>query len=130
VPGAAIAPGVAIALVRQNGTMTHKVRALIDSGCDTTSFPVDWAAELGIDLGACNALSGLTAAGKDSDLDEADRPRHWPTGVEIIFMGQKLKVGAIFRPHLVPVLLGRDFFSHFQITFDDRNRRFWMKPNP
>src|ERR1700684_2381005 len=51
--GPGLAPGVSIALVRQDGTMTTKARALVDSGCDVTSFPAAWAEELGIDLSQC-----------------------------------------------------------------------------
>jgi hypothetical protein len=117
--GSLLAPGISISLVRQDGTMTPRARALVDSGCDVTSFPSDWAEELGIDLGECPAFAGVTAAGKD-DAKSA-RPRRWPPGVEALVLGQKIHLEAVFRPGLPIVLLGReDFFSYFRVSFDQR----------
>lgn len=108
--------------------MTRKVRALIDSGCDATSFPTDWAAELGIDFDACTPINGITAAGKDEDQDESLWPRVWEPGVDALFLGQKIHLNAVFRPGLVPVLLGReDFFNHFMVRIDNPRKRFWLK---
>jgi hypothetical protein len=98
--------------------MTPRTRALVDSGCDVTSFPADWAEELGIELSDCPTFAGLTAAGKDSD-DENLQPRECPDGVDALVLGQKIHLHAVFRPGLPIILLGReDFFRYFKVTFD------------
>jgi len=102
--------------------MTSKTRALVDSGCDVTSFPTAWAEELGIDLGECVPFAGVTAAGKDGD-DEALQPRCWEEGVDAIVLGKKIHLEAVFRPGLPIVLLGReDFFSSFKVSFDQQQK--------
>src|SRR5271154_2609135 len=100
--GPQLAPGVSIALIRKDGTMTPRARALVDSGCDVTSFPAAWAEELGIDLGECPTFAGVTAAGKDGS-SAATQPRRWAAGVDAIVYGQKIHVEAVFRPGL-PIL--------------------------
>jgi hypothetical protein len=100
--------------------MTPRARALVDSGCDVTSFPSAWAEELGIDLGECPAFAGVTAAGKDG-AKAAEQPRRWPPGVDALVLGQKIHLQAVFRPGLPIVLLGReDFFSYFKVAFDQK----------
>lgn len=100
--------------------MTPRARALVDSGCDVTSFPSAWAEELGIELDKCPSFAGVTAAGKD-DAKAADRPRRWPPGVDALVLGHKVHLQAVFRPGLPIVLLGReDFFSYFKVSFDQR----------
>jgi hypothetical protein len=103
--GPQLAPGISISLVRQDGTMTPRARALVDTGCDVTSFPSAWAEELGIDLSECAAFAGVTAAGKDgTDIDA--QPRRWSPGVDALVLGQKVHLEAVFRPGL-PILLSR-----------------------
>jgi hypothetical protein len=115
-----LAPGVSIALIRQDGTMTPRARALVDSGCDVTSFPAAWAEELGIDLSDCPAFAGVTAAGKDGS-NAATQPRRWPAGVDALVYGQKIHLEAVFRPGLPILLLGReDFFTYFKVSFDQK----------
>ncbi len=102
--------------------MTARTRALVDSGCDITSFPTAWAEELGIDLGECAPFAGVTAAGKDG-ANKAQQPRRWPEGVDALVLGQKIHLEAVFRPGLPIVLLGReDFFSYFKVIFDHRQK--------
>jgi hypothetical protein len=98
--------------------MTPRARALVDSGCDVTSFPDAWAAELGIDLEECPAFAGVTAAGKDGP---SAQPRRCPGGVDAIVLGQKIHLEAVFRPGLPIILVGReDFFSYFKVAFDQK----------
>lgn len=125
--GPHLSPQVSIALIRQDGTMTPRTRALVDSGCDVTSFPKDWASSLGIGWDDCEPFVGVTAAGKDEE-DEAHKPRRWANGVDALIMGQKVHLEAVFRPGLPIVLLGReDFFACFKITFDQRNVTFRLE---
>jgi hypothetical protein len=100
--------------------MTTKARALVDSGCDVTSFPSAWAEELGIDLSECAAFAGVTAAGKDG-ATAASQPRRWAPGVDALVLGQKIHLEAVFRPGLPILLLGReDFFTYFKVSFDQK----------
>jgi hypothetical protein len=125
-------PSVPIKLIRADGSMTPSTPALVDSGCDETSFPVAWAKNLGIDFNQCATFSGITAAGQD-DPNDPDAPRKWNPGVDAIVMGRKIHLEAIFRPGLPIVLLGReDFFDKFKaITIDQPNKTFrleWKDP--
>jgi hypothetical protein len=107
--------------------MTPQSRALVDSGCDITSFPKDWAADLGIDWDACNEFQGVTAAGQDI----TDLPRRWQPGVDALVFGQKIHLEAVFRPGLPIILLGReDFFSYFKVAFDQRGKTFELEAYP
>jgi hypothetical protein len=100
--------------------MTSRARALVDTGCDVTSFPSEWAEELGIDLADCTPFAGVTAAGKDGG-DVAAQPRRWAQGVDALVLGQKVHLEAVFRPGLPILLLGReDFLSYFRASFDQR----------
>jgi hypothetical protein len=121
-------PGLPIALVRADGTMTPRTPALVDSGCDVTSFPAGWAATLGIDYDKCEKFSGLTAAGQDDEDDDDKTPRRWPPGVDAVIMGRKVHLEAIFRPGLPVILLGReDFFQEFKVSFDQRKKTFRLE---
>jgi hypothetical protein len=100
--------------------MTARARALVDSGCDITSFPTAWATELGIELEECPPFAGVTAAGKDG-ANVAEQPRRCAEGVDAIVLGQKIHLEAVFRPGLPIVLLGReDFFDYFKVSFDHK----------
>jgi hypothetical protein len=108
--------------------MTQKHRALIDSGCDATAFPEDFAVELGIDFAQCTPVQGMTASGKD---DPTLLPRTWPAGVNAIFEGERLALNALFRPGLPLILLGRkDFFAYFKIQMDQRAQTFRLERYP
>jgi len=121
-------PGIPIALVRMDGTMTPRTPALVDSGCDVSNFPAAWAAHLGLDFEECDKFSGLTAAGKDDEDDEDKAPRKWAPGVEAVVMGRKIHLEAVFRPGLPVILLGReDFFQEFTISFDQRAKTFRLE---
>jgi len=109
--------------------MTPRVRALVDSGCSSTTFPAELAAELGIDWDACTPVRGITASGADDPGDDSRWPRVWPPGVDAVVWGKKVHLSAMFRLDLVPILLGRDdFFARFKILFDHRKQRFSLEP--
>jgi hypothetical protein len=125
--GAGIAPGVPIVLIRQDGTTTPRTPALVDSGCDATTFPQEWAAILGVDFDACEPRAGITAAGPD-EPDGDSTPRLWPAGVDALVMGHKVHLNALFRPGLPLILLGRhDFFEEFKVAFDQRSKTFRLR---
>ena len=109
--------------------MTPRVRALVDSGCDGTSLPKEWAARLGIDfMGECDEISGVTAAGSDTNHPPELRPRRYAPGIEVVFEGDRLRLHALFRPGLPLILLGReDFFSYFKVCFDQPQHSFSLE---
>ena len=99
-----------------------RARALVDSGCDVTSFPAAWAEELGIDLSDCPAFAGVTAAGKDRlKRGDAGLGAGPPASICTRVSGQKIHLEAVFRPGLPILLLGReDFFTYFKVSFDQK----------
>lgn len=108
--------------------MTPRTPALVDSGCDVTSFPAGWASILGIEFDKCEKFSGLTAAGQD-DEDDDKAPRLWAPGVDAVVMGRRVHLEAVFRPGLPVILLGReDFFQAFRVSFDQRKKTFRLEP--
>src|SRR5258708_926395 len=101
-------PAIDVALVGPNGKQTPKQRALVDSGCDFSTFPSAWATLLGIDFDAdCESIDGNTASGKDSSQ------RCYRPGIHGLILGHKVQLCAIFHPQIPIGLLGReDFFQY------------------
>ena len=98
--------------------------ALVDSGCDFTMFPEEWAKPLGIDLDQCQPMPGYTAAGKD-DAEDENCPRLYAPGLDAVVAGHKVHLHALFRRGLPVILLGReDFFEYFKVSFDQRRKSF------
>jgi aspartyl protease len=127
--GAGLVPAVPLKFVRQDGSETQEFRAIVDSGCDRTTFPSEMAAELGIDLAQCPALQGKTAAGVDNPEDESTWIRQCVNGIDAKFWGRTIHIDAFFRNADIPVLLGRkDFFRCFLVLFDERAQRFQLTP--
>lgn len=115
--------------MRQDGTETEEFRALVDSGCNRTTFPAELAAELGIDLAACTPIPGMTASGEDDPNDQSTWMRYWPAGIDAQFWNRAIHLDVYFRDAEIPILLGReDFFTYFKILFDQRNERFSLEP--
>ncbi len=108
--------------------MTPKTPAVVDSGCDVTSFPKGWAATLGIEFDKCDQFAGVTAAGQDDQNKPANLPRRYAPGVDALVMGHKVHLEAVFRPGLPVILLGReDFFQEFKVFFDQRKKTFRLE---
>lgn len=109
--------------------MTRKYRVHLDTGCSGTTFPIAFASELGIDPNACATISGTTANGPDTD--PATLPRLWQPGVEAIFQGERIRLQALFRHHLVPILLGReDFLNYYKVAIDHRAKTLSLERYP
>jgi hypothetical protein len=106
-------------LIHVEGSLLKaRVYGLIDSGADYSTFPVEWAPELGIELKGCLAHQGGTAGGP------AGRYLHEP-GIYVSILGRKLHLGACFAPKCPIVLLGReDFFRYFRVAFDQAQETF------
>lgn len=90
------------------------VRALIDSGADTTTFPIDMMGALGLKKLDCHKVKSATAAGT-ADCYVCKRL------IDAEFDGEKFKLQANFMPGLPIPLLGRqDFFAHFKVSFNEQ----------
>ena len=86
----------------------------MDSGADCAYFPKEWAPALGIDCDTeCVKFKGATAGGA------SDQYLYEP-GLTAKFLGEKIKLGAIFSAGCGAALMGReDFFRYFsKVTFD------------
>lgn len=107
-----------------NGKQSPPLSALVDSGCDCSTFPKAWAALLGIDFQAdCEAIEGHTASGTNN------HQRRYQPGIHGLVHGHKVPLHAIFNPHIPIALVGRDdFFEFFKIEFDQRKKVFWLEP--
>jgi Aspartyl protease len=115
--------------MRQDGSETEELRAIVDSGCNRSTFPTELAPELGIDLAACAPVRGLTASGADDEEDESSWMKHWPPGIDTKFWNRTIHLEVFFRNAEIPILLGReDFFRCFKVLFDERNQRFSLQP--
>lgn len=117
-------PALDVALVGPSGTQLPRQRALVDSGCDYSTFPKAWAVLLGIDFDIdCAPIQGNTASGKD------DSQRCYEPGIHGLVMGHNVPLSAIFHPQIPIALLGReDFFKYFKVGFDQRRKRFRVEP--
>jgi hypothetical protein len=117
-------PAIDVALVGPNGQQSPKQRALVDSGCDFSTFPQQWTALLGIDFDSdCVEIDGNTASGKDKSQ------RIYRPGIHGLVMGHKVPLAAIFNPQIPIALLGReDFMAYFKVSFDQRRRIFTLDP--
>jgi hypothetical protein len=122
--GGCLRPGVSIGLIDPSGNiLSTRPVGLVDSGCDSTTLPLEWAERLGIDHATeCLKFQGGTAGGK------ADQFLYEP-GIHATFLGKKLRLGAIFAPHCPVVLLGRqDFFRYFtSINFEQEEQKMHLE---
>jgi hypothetical protein len=99
---------------------------IVDSGCDSTTFPLEWAERLGIDPDVdCVPQEGSTAGGATTQFVYAP-------GVYVLLLGKKLLLGATFAPLCPHVLLGReDFFLYFKsISFDQVHEKLHLEGAP
>lgn len=97
-------------MVRTDGKiLPTKPLGIVDSGCDSTTFPIEWAERLGINPTAdCVPQDCSTAGGPITQFAYAP-------GVHVLFRGKKLLLSATFALECPHVLLGReDFFMYFK----------------
>jgi hypothetical protein len=100
-----------------DGTKTPPLVALVDSGADSSLFPGSIAALVGVDLASCSKVQGMTAGG-------VSQRSIAPSPLVGECCGKTMDLNAAFEPNLPIILLGReDFFLHFKVVFDQRNRR-------
>ena len=108
-------PAVPFDLIGPDGKLlSTRPRGIVDSGCDFTTFPQEWAERLGIDVRSeCITQHGTTAGGSATQ-------HFYVPGVRALFLGKEFAFSAIFAPQCPHVLLGReDFFRYFKsVNFD------------
>lgn len=108
--------------MRRDGTVLDPIRAIVDSGADSTTLPTEWASKLGIDLDRDCVLKPCGTAGGETT------GYAYPGDVEVIVLGKRLTITPTFNKGLDVVLLGRrDFFFWFRVTFDQRAKTFTLE---
>lgn len=112
---------MAIELCSVDGNSRFPLRALPDSGADCSCFPKEWAEPLGIDLDACESRRVITGAGRTNHFDHAK-----PLAARIL--GRDIELSATFGPVGIGILGRHDFFSYFQVEFDERERFVRLRP--
>lgn len=103
-----------------------KPLGIVDSGCDSTTFPIEWAERLGISpTSDCVPQECSTAGGTITQFAYAP-------GVHVLFLGKKLLLSATFAPECPHVLLGReDFFMYFKsVTFQQAKQKLVLEGAP
>lgn len=103
-----------------------KPLGIVDSGCDSTTFPIEWAERLGIDPAAdCVPQRCSTAGGPITQFAYAP-------GVSVLFLGKKLLLTATFAPECPHILLGReDFFMYFKsVNFHQARQKLVLEGAP
>jgi hypothetical protein len=103
------------------GGESPPLMALVDSGADSSLFPVQIAPLIGIDVTRCEQARGMTAGG-------AANRYIWEDGVRATILGRDVRLRGAFGACPV-ILLGRgDFFDTFKIAFDEREKTFSLDP--
>jgi hypothetical protein len=115
---------VSLGLIGINGDiLSTRPLAIVDSGCDSTTFPLEWAAWLGINhLTDCLEVPCGTAGGSTTQY-------LYQPGIQALCMGRKFRLAAQFAPHCPHVLLGRiDFFRYFEtVSFSQAKERMRLE---
>lgn len=112
--------------LRGEGGQVFNTSALVDSGADTCAMPESVAEILGFDLEAAEAARIATASG----FVEA---RKINATIVVNLIREKRVIQAPFNVIMgdfePPVILGRaGFFENFHVCFDERGRKFSLKP--
>jgi hypothetical protein len=120
--GSSLRPVLSIELVRRAGEILEPTMALLDSGADSTRFPLEWASRLGIDIARdCVDKPSGTAGSKATGFSYLGH-------VESIVLGELVPLSATFDQDLECVHLGRrDFFSCYRILFDQCAQAFTIE---
>ena len=96
--------------------------ALADTGADSTAFPLDHAAELGISItDDCQRQKVTTANGAGIQFQ-------YPPGLSAIIEDTQFAVTAIFTDTPVIVLGQQDFFARFHATFCWKTETLVIRP--
>jgi hypothetical protein len=91
--------------------MRLPTQGIVDSGADSSMFPLEFAEHLGIELASCRREECQTAGGPATQ-------HIWEEGLDVLVQGinRTVHLGASFS-ETPSVLLGRsDFFQAFRVT--------------
>jgi hypothetical protein len=111
-------------LITLDGVELAVATALVDSGADSSMFPAEWAARLGIDLydkDICEEHKCATAGGTATSYV-------YKPGISARIEGHIYRLEASFSEHLSVILLGREFFMYYRITFDELAKCIILEP--
>lgn len=120
-PGGQLMPGIPLALLDLSGESLPPILGLVDSGADTSTFPLELAPALGIEIADCHSARGTTAGGTANQFV-------WEPGLKAVVVERTVTLKAVFSPTPIPLLGRADFFSEFRVAFDERGSRFQVTP--
>lgn len=108
----------------RHGAREIRTEALIDSGASISTFQGDLAEPLGLALeqGEKIYLQGI-----------GGRVLGYAHTIQLQIGTEQISCKIVFSNELISSvnLLGRvDFFEHFLVSFDERNRKVILKPSP
>jgi hypothetical protein len=106
----------------EGNALPARFRALVDSGADTSMFPVSLIDALGISTTECQTVTGRGADGAADFL-------FWPHGkIKARFNEWNLELTAFFGNPAITLLGRSDFFAVFkEIMFDESGRQFSIR---
>jgi hypothetical protein len=94
---------------------------LVDTGADTSAFPLWIMKKFGILKRECRQEKFDTAGGKAKQWI-------WEDGIDATILGKRVKLHGVFCDTPV-ILLGRnDFLGRFKVAFDERALSFSVTP--
>jgi predicted aspartyl protease len=95
--------------------------ALIDTGADTSAFPLHWMRRLGVLKKNCDEQEFLTAGGCANQWN-------YEPGLDAVIVGRRIKLTAVFVDTPVALLGREDFMAEFEVWFDQRGSRYALRP--
>lgn len=119
-PSGPLMPVLPVTIVGPSGE-SPPVLALVDSGADSSLFPMQIAGLMGVDLADCEQAVSMTAGGPSTRYV-------WKEGLQTTVLGKTVRLRGAFGSSPVVLLGRRDFFDEFRITFDERAKTFSLDP--
>jgi Domain of unknown function (DUF4365) len=112
------APAIPVLLKGPGGSLP--TFGLVDSGADVSCIPFTYATGLGVDLSACERIETETTAGPTG-------VHLWEGDITARLLDTEIPLEGLFAPTPVPLLGRSDFFSHFDVTIDQRRRTVTLR---
>jgi hypothetical protein len=100
----------------------HSDSALIDTGADSSAFPLFWMKLLGIRKKDCRKQDFTSAGGTADQWNFRD-------GLTAIILGQQVQLVANFVDTPIALLGREDFLVRFRVRFDQSRQRFTISCN-
>lgn len=95
--------------------------ALIDTGADSSAFPIHWMKRLGIRKMDCTKRTFTTAGGTGCQWQ-------YPNRLVGVVLEKTIELEAVFVDSPVALLGRNDFMTHFELTFDHATKRVLARP--